>query len=67
MQSNVCFFFPNQKLCYSISEKFSFWILRAIAKFCFLRIVLNRAKYSPVLIGTTHRKLEYLETRRTYA
>ena len=27
-------------------SKFSFWIPRALAKFCFLRIVLNRAKIS---------------------
>ena len=26
--------------------QFSFWILNALPKFCFLRIVLNRAKIS---------------------
>ena len=34
------------------------------------RIVLNRAKIYPVLVGTTHmpyRKPEYLEIRRMYA
>ena len=37
--------------------QFSFGISRALAKFCFLRIVLNRAKIIiPVLVGTTHRK-----------
>ena len=42
-------------------------VLRALAKFCFLLIVLNRAKLNiPVLVGTTHRKLEYHEMRRTY-
>ena len=40
--------------------KFSFGIPRTLAKFCFLRINI------PVLVGTTHRKPEYLEMRRTY-
>ena len=47
--------------------QFSFEIPKAFAKFYFLRIVLNRAKNIPVLVGTTHRKPEYLEMRRTYA
>ena len=46
---------------------FSFWIPKLLAKFCFLCIVLNRAKNIPLLVGTTHRKTEYLEMRRTYA
>ena len=42
--------------------QFSFWISKALAKFCFLRLVLNRAKMIiPVLVGTTHRKTEYLD------
>ena len=40
---------------------------RALAKFCFLRLVLNRAKNIPVLVSTTHRKPEYLEMSRTFA
>ena len=36
--------------------QFSFGIPRALAKFGFLRIVLNRAKK---LVGTTHRKPEF--------
>ena len=43
--------------------QFSFEIPKAFAKFCFLRIVLNRAKNFSVLAGTT----QYLEMRRTYA
>ena len=38
--------------------QFSFWISKALAKFC---------KNIPVLVGTTHRKPEYLEMRRTHA
>ena len=43
-------------------------IPRALAKFGFLRKVLNRAKMSLLLlVGTTHSEPEYLEMRRTYA
>ena len=39
------------------NSKFSFWIPRALAKFCFLHIVSNRAKISlSVLVGITYRK-----------
>ena len=46
----------------------SFWIPRAIVKFCFLRIVLNHAKKFniPVLISAVDRKSEYHEMRRMY-
>ena len=37
--------------------QFSFRIPRALAKFCFLRIVLN----TPVLVSTTNRKPQYLK------
>ena len=38
---------------------------RALAKFCFLRIVLNRAKNNvSALVGITHRKPEDLEMHR---
>ena len=47
--------------------QFSFWIPRALAKFCYIRMVLNRAKNIPVLVGTTHRKLDNPEMRKTYA
>ena len=64
-------FFAKLKLDYLWKmygyPQFSFWIARALAKFCFLRIVLNRAKNIPVLISTADRKFEYLEMRRTYA
>ena len=40
--------------------QFSFWVRKALVKFSFLYIVLNRAK----IVGTTHRKPEYLEMRR---
>ena len=41
---------------------------KSVCWFCFLCIVLNRAKkYIPVLVGTTHRKNKYVEMRRTYA
>ena len=40
---------------------------RALAKFYFLRLVLNCAKNMPVLVSTTHRKPEYLEISRTFA
>ena len=45
---------------------FSFWTSKSLAEFCFLRIVLAR-KNIRVLVGTTHRKPEDLEMRRTYA
>ena len=67
------FFFPNWSFIISekcmVTPKFSVLDTKgtSIAKFCFLRIVLNRAKNIPVLVGTTHRKPEYLEMRRTYA
>ena len=65
-------YFSKLKLYYLLKingyPKFSFWIPKALAKFCFLRIVLNRAhKNIPVLVGTTHKKPEYLEIRRTCA
>ena len=41
----------------------SFWIPKAFAKLRFLRIVLN----IPVLVGTTQRKPDYLEMRKTCA
>ena len=48
--------------------KFSFWIPKALAKFCFPQIVLTCAKNNiPVLVSITHRKPEYLEMCRTYA
>ena len=43
--------------------QFSFWIPKALAKFCFLCIVLNHAKNICVLVGTTYRKPEYLKVR----
>ena len=65
-------FFLFQIEAFIISEKnmdpkFSFWVPRALAKFCFLRIVLKSAKFIPVLVGTTHGEPEHLEMRRTYA
>ena len=47
--------------------QFSFGIPRALAKFCFLRIFLNRAKIFQYVVGTYHRKPKYLEMRRAYA
>ena len=48
-------------------SKFSFWIPRAIAKFCIPRLFLNREKDIPVLVGTIHRKPGNPEMRRMYA
>ena len=50
-----------------VTTQFSFWIRRALGKFCILPIVFNRANNIPILVSTTHRKPEYLEMRRTYA
>ena len=49
------------------NPKFCFWITRALAKFCFSLHSLKPRKNIPVLVGTTHRKPEYLEMRRTNA
>ena len=59
----MAFFFqiePLLSLKYAWLPPIFVWIPRALAKSYFLRIVLNR-------VGTTHRKPEYLEMRRTYA
>ena len=65
-------FFPKLKINYLWKihgyPQFSLWIPRALAKFYFLRIVLNHAKIIiPTLVGTTHRKSEYLKMHRMYA
>ena len=48
--------------------QFSFWILIALAKICFFRIVFNRAKIIIIVLGGNFlKKPEYPEMRRTYA
>ena len=46
----MAFYFSKLKLCYlrkmNDYPQFSFWITKALAKFCLLRIVLNHAKVS---------------------
>ena len=49
------------------SPQFSFWIPKALAKFYFSMHSFKTRKNIPVLVGTTHRKTEYLEMRQTYA
>ena len=65
------FFFQIEALLI-ISEKmhghlqFSFWMPKALGKFCFLRIVLNHTKNIPVLVGTTYRQPKYLDMHKVY-
>jgi len=42
IQRTYVTFYPN--LSSIISEKFSFWILIALAKICFFHVVINRTK-----------------------
>lgn len=46
--------------------KLSFWMPRALAKVCFLRIVLEPWKDTRVLVGAAYRKSYYLKMRTTY-
>ena len=63
-------FFPKLKLNYLckfawLPGPIFFWIPRALAKFCFFRIVLTEPLENiPVFVGTTDRKPEYLQMRR---
>ena len=43
--------------------QFSFWIPTALAKICFPRIVINRAKNNSVLVGTVS-KMSFVEKNK---